>query len=339
MNLFVEDLGTQIDRMKESFLWAASRSGRLEEVESLLSIGADPDWVSPQGNETALIAAVRNGHRRVVERLLEAGAATEGALDASRGDDAMAALFMPMDERENLVVKARPDRKLAPLIKPQPERHKKDTGVVKRSVADTPPKKMMLPDAMQSTLALREERRLREEERQQTANLVDELLRARTKLKTDQQKLDRCRGRRLKGMSLDELTALEQDLINAAAKVAKRRDRLKRATDAQRHLPNAFLCPIQKDIMTDPVTASDGHTYERSAITLWLQRHDSSPKTGLILDSKLLLPNFALKSAIDDFHTFWDDPSSDDDDDLDSDLDNDDSDDDDCISRHMAQTK
>ena len=46
MNLADMDLSQQLDRMKESFLWAAAKGGCEEEVESLLSIGADVNWVA-----------------------------------------------------------------------------------------------------------------------------------------------------------------------------------------------------------------------------------------------------------------------------------------------------
>ena len=45
----MESIGHQLDRMKESFLWAAAQGGREEEVESLLSIGADVNWRHPEG--------------------------------------------------------------------------------------------------------------------------------------------------------------------------------------------------------------------------------------------------------------------------------------------------
>ena len=72
MNLGELDLSLQLERMKESFLWAAAKGGREEEVESLLSIGADVNWVSNEG-DTALIAACRNGHRGVAALLLAHG--------------------------------------------------------------------------------------------------------------------------------------------------------------------------------------------------------------------------------------------------------------------------
>jgi hypothetical protein len=34
-------------------------------------------------------------------------------------------------------------------------------------------------------------------------------------------------------------------------------------------IPEEYLCPIGHDIMLDPVTMSDGHTYERGAIQAW----------------------------------------------------------------------
>ena len=55
--------------------------------------------------------------------------------------------------------------------------------------------------------------------------------------------------------------------------------------------PDEYLCPITQELMCDPVTASDGHTYERAAIEMWLQRNPSSPKSGLALHTTSLYPN------------------------------------------------
>ena len=46
----------------------------------------------------------------------------------------------------------------------------------------------------------------------------------------------------------------------------------------------------------------DGHTYERSAIKQWLETHNTSPATGLELDSKQLIPNHSLRSLIRELH-------------------------------------
>ena len=46
-----------------------------------------------------------------------------------------------------------------------------------------------------------------------------------------------------------------------------------------------------------PCLTVDGHTYERSAIEEWLADHDTSPMTGLTLESKVLIPNNALRQV------------------------------------------
>ena len=51
-------------------------------------------------------------------------------------------------------------------------------------------------------------------------------------------------------------------------------------------------------LMADPVIAADGHTYERHAITQWLQQHDTSPVTGSPLCHSRLVPNVVVRSAI-----------------------------------------
>ena len=34
-----------------------------------------------------------------------------------------------------------------------------------------------------------------------------------------------------------------------------------------------LLCPITQEIMTEPVVAADGHTYEKKAIEAWLYKN------------------------------------------------------------------
>lgn len=59
-----------------------------------------------------------------------------------------------------------------------------------------------------------------------------------------------------------------------------------------------YLCPIDKQIMEDPVIAADGHTYERAAIQAWLAAHRTSPVTNAPLSDNKLIPNYTLKSWI-----------------------------------------
>lgn len=63
--------------------------------------------------------------------------------------------------------------------------------------------------------------------------------------------------------------------------------------------PDHFICPITFEVMQDPVICADGITYERAEITKWLEKHSTSPKTKDVLPNKTLIPNLALKAAID----------------------------------------
>lgn len=65
-------------------------------------------------------------------------------------------------------------------------------------------------------------------------------------------------------------------------------------------IPNEFYCPITFGLMTDPVIAEDGHTYEREAIEQWFVNHNTSPKTNLPLISTNLIANIALRNTIRD---------------------------------------
>ena len=50
--------------------------------------------------------------------------------------------------------------------------------------------------------------------------------------------------------------------------------------------------------MQDPCIASDGYSYERVAIEMWLHENDVSPVTKTLLPDKNLVPNHALLCAI-----------------------------------------
>merc|ERR1711964_542924 len=72
--------------------------------------------------------------------------------------------------------------------------------------------------------------------------------------------------------------------------------------------PDEFLCPITQELMVDPVTLSDGHNYERSAITEWFtvgENTDVSPLQGDALENKTLTPNPALRLRIEEYMTLY----------------------------------
>ncbi|EKX52054.1 hypothetical protein GUITHDRAFT_65299, partial [Guillardia theta CCMP2712] len=63
----------------------------------------------------------------------------------------------------------------------------------------------------------------------------------------------------------------------------------------------SFFCPMSRQVMTDPVTCCDGLTYDRPHIEAWLQDHDTSPLTNARLASRTLVPNIALRNAIEEW--------------------------------------
>ncbi len=71
-----------------------------------------------------------------------------------------------------------------------------------------------------------------------------------------------------------------------------------------------FKCPISMAIMNDPVIAADGHSYERTEIERWLQSNDTSPITNLRLAHKNLIPNHALRNAIEQYRETGHHPST-----------------------------
>ena len=67
-------------------------------------------------------------------------------------------------------------------------------------------------------------------------------------------------------------------------------------------IPDAYICPITRELMEEPVITADGHTYDRAAITAWFSRgNHTSPLTNLPLRHRELTPNHALKASIDEF--------------------------------------
>lgn len=66
-----------------------------------------------------------------------------------------------------------------------------------------------------------------------------------------------------------------------------------------RNTPEHFLCPITQEIMTDPVIAADGQTYDRNSITEWLSRGNRrSPLNGSTLSTTRLLDNIFARISI-----------------------------------------
>lgn len=72
--------------------------------------------------------------------------------------------------------------------------------------------------------------------------------------------------------------------------------------------PSDYICPITQEVMKDPVKFVDGYSYEREAITNWLQTSRTSPMTREELAPNVniassLTPNVQLKSKITQYLT------------------------------------
>ena len=106
------------------------------------------------------------------------------------------------------------------------------------------------------------------------------------------------------GQVSEQAAALADVMPHAARTIFQAEvERLKAILKQQRReIPDAYLCPITMDPMEDPVMAADGHSYERREIEAWLDRGKRmSPMTGAPLPHTHLMPNHALKKAIQDF--------------------------------------
>ncbi len=100
---------------------------------------------------------------------------------------------------------------------------------------------------------------------------------------------------------LKRLDSIKGNSNNESAAVAKEESlvqRFRKLHLADDSVPNEFLCPISQEVMSDPVVAADGRTYERAAIQAWFGLHSTSPLTNQPLETKLLFPNLAVKNAI-----------------------------------------
>ncbi|XP_019091191.1 PREDICTED: putative U-box domain-containing protein 58 [Camelina sativa] len=92
-----------------------------------------------------------------------------------------------------------------------------------------------------------------------------------------------------------EAVAIREDKDNAIKKAQE--------LMAKRQPPPSFYCPITQEVMKDPHLAADGFTYEVEAINKWLSTgHRTSPMTNLELSHLTLVPNRALRSAIEELN-------------------------------------
>ena len=73
-------------------------------------------------------------------------------------------------------------------------------------------------------------------------------------------------------------------------------------TVEQAELTQSFLCPITQKLPVDPVTAEDGHVYNKGPLQEWFAQHPGdecrSPLTNEPMGKKLV-PAYALRNALE----------------------------------------
>ena len=62
--------------------------------------------------------------------------------------------------------------------------------------------------------------------------------------------------------------------------------------------PDYLICSITGELFVDPVTTTLGYTYSREAIETWFQTHDTDPLVNECVASKSLVPNRAIRAAV-----------------------------------------
>ena len=130
-------------------------------------------------------------------------------------------------------------------------------------------------------------------------------------------------GDRARGAASKKLAT--EDLLDGAARHQARleetlrshREEIARLRLTRAEIPEDLRCPLTLDLFCDPVSAADGHTYERVAIEEWLATGSrTSPTTNEPLQSTTLIPQHTVKKLVCAFMDTRRRSSVDDDDDV-----------------------
>jgi hypothetical protein len=100
--------------------------------------------------------------------------------------------------------------------------------------------------------------------------------------------------------SLDErITRVHDDLASKRTVVKSELTRRRCAEEVAKAQPD-LVCPISHALMRNPVTAADGHSYERREIEQWCAGGSrKSPMAGVDVATTTLYPCITLKKAIE----------------------------------------
>ncbi|XP_032968978.1 WD repeat, SAM and U-box domain-containing protein 1 isoform X3 [Rhinolophus ferrumequinum] len=114
-------------------------------------------------------------------------------------------------------------------------------------------------------------------------------------------KMNNIDGRELLNLTKESLADdLKIESLGLRSKVLRKIEELRtKEKTLSSEIPDEFICPITRELMQDPVIASDGYSYEKEAMENWISKKKrTSPMTNLVLPSVVLTPNRTLKMAI-----------------------------------------
>ncbi|XP_019060524.1 WD repeat, SAM and U-box domain-containing protein 1 isoform X2 [Fukomys damarensis] len=114
-------------------------------------------------------------------------------------------------------------------------------------------------------------------------------------------KMNNIDGKELLNLTKESLTDdLKIESLGLRSKVLRKIEELRtKVKSLSSEIPDEFICPITRELMKDPVIASDGYSYEKEAMENWISKKKrTSPMTNLVLPSVVLTPNRTLKMAI-----------------------------------------
>ncbi|XP_044769241.1 WD repeat, SAM and U-box domain-containing protein 1 isoform X3 [Neomonachus schauinslandi] len=114
-------------------------------------------------------------------------------------------------------------------------------------------------------------------------------------------KMNNIDGRELLNLTKESLADdLKIESLGLRSKVLRKIEELRtKVKTLSSGIPDEFLCPITRELMKEPVIASDGYSYEKEAMENWISKKKrTSPMTNLVLPSVVLTPNRTLKMAI-----------------------------------------
>ncbi|XP_003405882.1 WD repeat, SAM and U-box domain-containing protein 1 isoform X1 [Loxodonta africana] len=115
-------------------------------------------------------------------------------------------------------------------------------------------------------------------------------------------KMNNIDGKELLNLTKESLADdLKIESLGLRSKVLRKIEELRtKVKSLSSGIPDEFICPITRELMKEPVIASDGYSYEKEAMENWIgKKKRTSPMTNLILPSVVLTPNRTLKMAID----------------------------------------